>query len=1013
MKNYTRLNNIIGWAVFAISAIVYLMTIESTASFWDCGEFISAAFKLEVGHPPGAPFFLLLARFFSMFASDTSSVALMVNAMSALASAFTIMFLFWTITFFAKRYYKDAESFTTAQLITIFGSGVVGALAFTFSDTFWFSAVEGEVYATSSLFTAVVFWAILKWDNAYGTKFANRWLVLIAYLMGLSIGVHLLNLLAIPAIVMVIYFRRYTPTKKGIFIALTSSVILLASIMYIIIPGFVKVASWFELMFVNGFGLPFNSGVLFYVALIIALIIVGVRITLKKSMYIANTAMILLTVILMGYASYALILIRSSANPPMDQNSPDNVFSLMYYLNREQYGDRPLVTGQSFSSPIVSKTESKPVYGKRNGRYEIVDHTFKYVYHPETVSLFPRMYSAEENHISAYKQWSGFKGKIVSLRDVNGEIKRVRIPTFGENVKFFFKYQIGHMYVRYFMWNFSGRQNDAPGNGDFKNGNWISGINFLDDIRLGPQENIPSRDMNNKSRNKYYLLPFLLGMVGLVFQFSQKKTDFWVVALMFVMTGLAIVVYLNQYPYQPRERDYAYVGSFYAFAIWIGLGVAGIIESIKTSKGKTIVAGAVTAIVFIAVPLNMAAQNWDDHNRSGRLLVREIAKNYLETCEPNSILFTYGDNDTFPLWYAQETEGIRTDVRVCNLSYIGADWYIDQMKRKAYDSEPLDVQMTNDKYAAGVRDAVLLIDKIKDGVDLAKSIGFVLDDDDRTKVDSPFEDGELINYFPTKTFTVPVNKQKVIANGTVSESELDNIADTVIIRNSSNYLLKNGLFVYDLISKNDWNRPIYFAITVGRDNYFGMDKYLRFEGLASRLVPINGQNKGLYGNINTDIAYTKFMEKFNLQDYSKGDVYLDNYSIDLLSSFRSIYSALITELINKGENKKAIDVITKLNKLFPANVIPLSVYDVSMIESCYAVGLNDLAEELTLIIFEDVKENIKYFSSLPNEYIANIKNDQATDAQMLIELVRLAQEYNNQKLSDKITQEYQTLVENI
>jgi len=1013
MKKFTQLNNILGWAVFMVSAFVYLSTIESTASFWDCGEFISAAFKLEVGHPPGAPFFLLLARFFAMFATDTSTVALMVNAMSGLASAFTIMFLFWTITFFARRIYKETDNFSTAQLITIFGSGVVGALAFTFSDTFWFSAVEGEVYATSSLFTAIVFWAILKWDNAYGTKYANRWLVLIAYLMGLSIGVHLLNLLAIPAIVMVIYFRRYTPTKKGVIIALSTSVIILASIMYLIIPGFVKVASWFELLFINGFGMPYNSGVIFYVILVIALIIIGVRITLKRNMYIANTAMILLTVILMGYASYALIFIRSNANPPMDQNSPDNVFSLMYYLNREQYGNRPLVTGQSFASPAVSKTEKKGVYGKRNGKYEIVDHTYNYIYHPETTSLFPRMYSNSDSHISAYKQWSGFKGKIVVLKDVNGQTQRVRIPTFGENLKFFFKYQIGHMYFRYFMWNFAGRQNDIQGHGDFRNGNWISGINFIDEARLGPQDSLTKKDLNNKSRNKYYMLPFLLGLFGMVFQFSQKKTDFWVVTLMFVLTGLAIVVYLNQYPYQPRERDYAYVGSFYAFAIWIGLGIAGLIESFKSKKGKTIIAGSITAITFVAVPVNMAAQNWDDHDRSGRNLVIDIARNYLETCEPNSVLFTYGDNDTFPLWYAQEVEGVRTDVRVSNLSYLGADWYINQMKCKAYNSEALDVQMTNDKYAAGVRDAVLIIDKIKPGVDLKKCINFVLDDDRRTKTESPFEEGETIDFFPTKTFTIPVDKQKLLNNKTISLSEINEVVDTFKFRNSANYLMKNELFVYDLISKNEWNRPIYFAITVGRDNYFGMDKYMRLEGLASRLVPIKGEKKGLYSNMNAEVMYNKFMNKFTLQDFTKGDVYLDSYASDLLSNFRSIYSSLATELIEKGDDAKAINVINKLNKLFPPNIIPLTVYDLSLIENSYTVGLNDIAEQMTNIMFDNIKDNVKYYLSLPNNLAESVKRDQTTDIQVLMELVRLAQENKNIKLADKLTTEYQAIIKDI
>ncbi len=579
MRLYTRLNLLLGWLTFFISATVYVMTIEPTASFWDCGEFISTSYKLLVGHPPGAPLFMILGRFFTLFAPDKGSVAVMINIMSALASAFTILFLFWTITHLAKKIFISEEEPPIWKTMTVMGSGLVGALAYTFSDTFWFSAVEGEVYAMSSLFTAVVFWAILKWENVAGKPYANRWLILIAYLMGLSIGVHLLNLLAIPAIVMVYYFKMYEVNRNNTLKALGISAILLGGILYVIIPGVVKVASWFELMFVNGFGLPFNTGAIFYAILLLVILVAGVWITYKRKMAILNTLILGVTVIIIGYSSFAMIVIRSFANPPMDQNSPEDVFSLMSYLNREQYGDRPLFFGQNYNSPLdreaMQGEEGKPVYIKKNGKYEIVDHRPEYLFNDKTTTLFPRMYSREAHHIEQYKYWTNLKGKTVTIEDERGMPKQLKVPTLWENVKFFMNYQVNYMYFRYFMWNFSGRQNDMQGNGEVHKGNWITGIKFLDKMRLGDDSLLPDMYTKNKAKNKYYMLPLLLGLAGLFFQFNagkQGKQGFWVVGLLFFLTGLAIVLYLNQTPYQPRERDYAYAGSFYAFAIWIGLG---------------------------------------------------------------------------------------------------------------------------------------------------------------------------------------------------------------------------------------------------------------------------------------------------------------------------------------------------------------------------------------------------------------------------------------------------------
>ncbi len=1012
MKQFNKINNLVGWMVFAVSAIVYLLTIESTASFWDCGEFITAANKLEVGHPPGAPFFLLVGRLFAMMAPNVESVGLFLNSMSGLASAFTILFLFWTITYFARKAVGDKAEYSIAQTVAILGSGVVGALAYTFSDTFWFSAVEGEVYAFSSLFTAIVFWAILKWEKEYGTKYANRWIILIAYLMGLSIGVHLLNLLAIPAIVFVIYFKRYKPTKKGIFASLLISMVLLGIIMYMIIPGFVKVASWFDLLFVNSFSLPYNSGVLFYAVLVTALLFAGIRYTIKTGRVIANTALMIIAVILLGYSTYAVILIRSSANPPMDQNSPDNVFSLMYYLNREQYGDRPLVKGHSFTSPVIDKVQTKPVYVKSNGKYIIADYKSEYVYPESTVSLFPRMYSNDENHIKSYKQFSGYKGKIVSFQDPYGNKRKVRVPTFGENLKFLFNYQIGHMYFRYFMWNFAGRQNDIQGHGGFRNGNWISGINFIDEGKVGPQDNLPDSAKNNKARNRYYMLPFILGLIGIVYQFARNKKQFFIVSLLFIMTGLAIVVYLNQYPIQPRERDYAYAGSFYAFAIWIGLGVIGLIESLSAKRKSVAISAGVTLVCFAAVPALMAQQNWDDHDRSGRYIVRDVAKNYLESCDENAVLFTYGDNDTFPLWYAQEVEGVRTDIRVSNLSYLGADWYIDQMKRKAYDSDPLPSKMKHDEYAAGIRDAILIEDKIKEPVDLKQAMSFVLNNSKRTQIPSPFDDGEMINYIPSKSLYLTVDKNKVLNNGTVKADKADMIQDTIHWNMSRRYMFKNGMFVYDLVSSNDWDRPIYFAITVGRENYFGLDNYVQLEGLAHRFVPYTiPSQRGLYDKINTDVMYEKFMNKFSFQDFEKDDVYLDTYNRDILGNFRNVYSRLAEALNKEGKTEKAKDVINKITKLIPHTVVPLSLYDIPLIETCFAVELNDKARELTLALTDITTQNLRYYESLPKKFYTAVKNDHMTDTQVFVELMRIAKQNNDKVLTEKITQEYESMIQ--
>ena len=726
MEKFRQYNLILGWGVFLVSLIVYLLTMEPTASFWDCGEFIATAYKMEVGHPPGAPFFMILGRFFTLFAgSDVTKVAVSINVLSASASAFTILFLFWTLTHLVRKFFASDEPNNPLAMITIFGSALVGSLAYTFSDSFWFSAVEAEVYSLSSLFTAVVFWAILKWENNADEPGANRWIILIAYLMGLSIGVHLLNLLAIPAIIMVYYFRKYTPTVKGVIAALAVSVGILGVMNYMLIPGLTAIAGKFELLFVNGMGMPFNSGVIIYGLLLFGGLIFGIYYTHKKGNVLWNTIILSIFVVVVGYSSYTVIVIRSAANPPLDESNPDTVFSLLDYLNREQYGDNPLVYGAFFNSRPTGFEDGKPSYYKGEDEYYPVNKNKEYEYDSNAKGVFPRMWSTQARHANEYIYWAKMdESKLYDVRrDEQGNpimnqmggysydrSKPIAIPSFGENMRFFFRYQIGYMYLRYFMWNFSGRQNDIQGHGELTKGNWISGIKFIDQARLGPQRNQPAFIVDNKANNKYYMLPLLLGLVGAFFHYKKHKRDFWVVALLFALTGLAILVYLNQYPIQPRERDYAYSGSFYAFTIWLGIGVAGLIDWASKRKKSVVTAGVLVLASLILVPGIMAKENWDDHDRSHRYTAPAFARNFLNSCLPGGIIFTNGDNDTFPLWYLQEVEGVRTDVRIVNLSYLTADWYIEQMKQTFYDSEALPISWTKDQYIQGQRDYAYLVE---------------------------------------------------------------------------------------------------------------------------------------------------------------------------------------------------------------------------------------------------------------------------------------------------------------
>jgi hypothetical protein len=1017
MKEYKLINNITGWLAFAIAAVTYLLTIEPTASFWDCGEFIATAFKLEVGHPPGAPFFMLTGRFFALFASDPSKVAMMVNAMSALMSAFTILFLFWTITHLARKIIiKDIKNISTAQIIAIMGSGLVGALAYTFSDTFWFSAVEAEVYAYSSLFTAVVFWAILKWEDAADFSRGDRWLIFIAYLMGLSIGVHLLNLLAIPAIVLVYYFKNYETSFKGITISLIVSCIILGVIMYGFIPGSVGMASWFELFFVNSLGMPYNFGALVYVvatlailawavyesysgknenririsfilsAIILGIPFIGGSVILPVILIVAltawlfmkdinrrliNTIVLSLTVLFIGYSSYSLIVIRSLANPAMDQNSPDNMFALKSYLNREQYGSRPLFYGQYYNSDLkvegqnYAKEEGEKIWVKDTvqggkDRYISTGRKFNYVYAEEHSTFFPRMYSSQENHKEAYISWGEVKGRPAKYRD-----HVIQKPTFSENLRFFFNYQVNFMYWRYFMWNFSGRQNDIQGHGEVENGNWITGFDFIDNYLVGDQSTLPPDYANNKGHNVYFMLPLLLGLLGIFFMiYGGKKgvESFWVTFLLFLMTGLAIVVYLNQAPYQPRERDYAYAASFYAFAIWIGFGVLAIIKLLNKAMPKTLSATIATALALL-VPVQMASQNWDDHNRSKRHTMPDFAWNYLISTAPNSIIFTNGDNDTFPLWYLQKVEGLRTDVRVCNLSYLNTDWYIDQMKRGYYDSEALPIKMGIEKYLEGVRTAGLVnssqIPIIEDWInkefELGQALKFYSSDSPNAK-DRFY--GE--NYMPSRNLYLLIDSAKVLQTGTIKSEDADKIVSAMPIKLNSR-LMKNEYAILDMLYNNNWERPIYYAHTVGNEANLGLNRFSQMEGIARRIIPVLQTEEQA---LNTDIMYENMMEKFRWGNIEDPKVYLDETNLRMCHHFRVLFGKLAETLIAEEKNEKALNALNHCLEVIPVATVPSDYSIVSLAESYYKLGKREKGDELLSELLNKTKLNLDWFFAL-------------------------------------------------
>ena len=1093
MKQFRIVDNVCGWLAFLVAAVVYCSTIEPTASFWDCPEFITTGYRLEVGHPPGAPFFMLTANLFSQFASDPTQVAYMVNMMSALLSATCILFLFWSITHLTRRLLVDRwDELTTAKLIAIEAAGMVGALIYTFSDTFWFSAVEGEVYAYSSAFTAVVFWLILKWEDHADEPHSDRWLVLIMYMTGLSIGVHLLNLLCLPAIVLVYYYRRFpNANAKGSLLALLVSFALVAIVLYGVVPGIITVGGWFELFFVNTLGMSFNTGLYVYIVLLAAAVIwaiyetqtdgpekrqniafmlsvallgipfygygwsafiIGIIVLAalwfvlqrrgkdKQSLVPArfkNTALLCMLMLMIGYSTYAVIVIRSDANPPMDQNSPEDIFTLGDYLGRDQYGQRPLFYGQAYSSQVALEPDGrycrpvmstgKPVWQRKEkaskdekDSYFVVRTKDEYKYAQNM--LFPRMYDA--GHTQDYESWMGGVSGTEQAFDRCGETVMVKVPSQFENLRFFLSYQCNWMYWRYFMWNFAGRQNDIQGHGELEHGNWLSGIPFIDNARLGDQSLLPDELKENKGHNVFYCLPLLLGLIGLFWQSLKKGQkgiqQFWVVFFLFFMTGLAIVVYLNQTPVQPRERDYAYAGSFYAFAIWCGMGVAAICDLISSKlKKEPAWLMALIGILGLLVPIQMASQTWDDHDRSGRYTCRDFGQNYLMTLQDkgNPIIFTNGDNDTFPLWYNQDTEGVRTDARVCNLSYLQTDWYIDQMKRPAYDSPSLPISWERIEYCAGTNEYVQVDPSLKEQVlqlyreqpeEARKQFG-----------DEPFELRNILKYWvrstskdfhviPTDTVYMTIDKEAVRQSGMMLQG--DSIPDRMVISlKGKGALYKGDLMMLEIIDRCNWTRPIYVATTVGQDNYMNLGDNFVQEGLANRITPFTTKNTGLK-DFDTEKTYENVTKRYKYGNVSQKGIYLDETVTRMCYTHRRLLSQLALHLIGEGQNDKAKQVLELAEKEIPTYNVAADFASGSLdIARAYlSVGQKDKGQAAIEELWKKSTQYMRWFCSLDATHFASYQRECQLHLYILQMLAQMTEELD-EKTADKYTKDLESV----
>ena len=1083
MKQYKLVNNLLGWLTFAIAAFTYCMTVEPTASFWDCPEFITTAYKLEVGHPPGAPFFMLTANFFTQFTNDPAQVAFCVNIMSALLSALCILFLFWTITHLTRMILTDGKNeVNLAQTIVIMGSGLAGALAYTWSDTFWYSAVEGEVYAYSSMFTALVFWLILKWEEHADEPHSDRWIILIFYLTGLSIGVHLLNLLCLPAIALVYYYKRNPQANlKGSLVALAISMLLVAAVLYGVVPGVVKVGGWFEWFMVNTLGLPFNTGMILYILLLIGVVlsaiwsttrhnrslttllyglsvallgipfmghgftsfIIGLvvlvalaivlRLKDKEGNYLLrkrflNTSLLCMLVLMIGYSSYAVIVIRSTQNTPMDQNSPEDIFTLGSYMGREQYGKYPLLKGEAFCSQeqaymagAIKYEHSMRTQRKEKAspdeadQYEEIEETSGVKYPGGLTMLFPRMWSAD--HTAQYQQWMGdITMNNVTFSTPEGYEVPGQMPSQLDNLKFFLSYQVNFMYWRYFMWNFAGRQNDLQGLGELEHGNWITGFPFIDNALYGDQSLLPDTLKNNKGHNVFFCLPLLLGLIGLFWQAYRSERgvrQFWVVFFLFFMTGLAIVLYLNQTPSQPRERDYAYAGSFYAFAIWIGLGVAALADGLQRVIKSPKLAAGVASVLGILVPLQMVSQTWDDHDRSGRYACRDFGLNYLNTLpeEGNPIIFTNGDNDTFPLWYNQEVEGNRTDARVCNLSYLQTDWYTDQMRRPAYDSPALPITWSRYFYVDNGKhtyypirpEGKAMLDEIKKnnpGVD-PYEVSYIIDH---------YVKKDQGGYFPTDSMVVSIDKEAVRRSGMFLPMGPDSIPDKMIISlkrmaDKRGGLYRQDVMIYEMLAHANWKRPMYMSVTLGADNYAGLENYLVLEGLAYRITPFN---YGGMGVIDADLMYKNMMNRFAYGKVNQKDIYLDETVVRMCRTHRRMMSMLADNLVRKGDKKRALNILNKAKEMLPESTVPYTDDDAQLATLWLEAGNKAEAAAVAKKVANYDMQYLNYISSLGPERVNTYSRTCYFLVTSLVEVVRTLNESG-----DKEAGIYQKRIEEI
>lgn len=999
--NYSKINTLAGWLCFVIAATTYILTLDQSVSFWDCGEFIATAFRMEVVHQPGAPMVSMIQRLFSAFAmGDKTKVAYFMNLASAMESAGTILFLFWTITALARKtVIKGGNEITPSQTISIIGAGLVGALAYAFSDSFWFSAVEAEVYAMSSLCTAVVFWGILKWESQADESQSDRWLLFVAYMMGISIGVHLLNLLAIPALIFVYYFKKHpSPNWKSVLKVFMISIAVLAFVQFGIIQYLISVAANFDYFFVNTVGLGFGTGVLFFASLLISSLIYGIRYSILKNKRIMNLIMMFTVLLIFGYSSFALLIIRAQAKPNLNNTNPENVFNFLSYVNRSQYGDRPLLYGENYNSDKIDIQKTGELYRKGKVKYESAGTKSDYVFDKKT--LIPRMYSDKPEHIQFYKSWMGFDDS--------------HKPTVLDNLKYMFSFQTGQMYMRYFMWNFVGRQDNEDGQHGGNGGAWLSGIKPIDAVRLGDQKNLPPSIIENKAYNRFFFLPLIIGLIGAVWHFKRNQKDAGIIGLLFIFTGVAIVIYLNSVPIEPRERDYAYVGSFYAFTIWIGLGVLGLKDWVFKKLTPAKAGIFATVVALCGAPILMANQGWDDHDRSDSHVARDISINYLKSCAPNAILFTYGDNDTFPVWYAQEVESIRRDVRVVNLSLFTADWYIDGMRRKQNDSAPLPITMQPEQYVAGTRDVMYYQDyKIAQHVELKQILDVLLSDQDEDK--ATMQDGSKNNILPTKNLKITVNLKEVIDTGTVPKEDAGKIASSMEWTYNSDYVTKGTLALFDILTHNNWKRPIYFTNTMPTEQYIGLDKYLYSEGLNKRLLPLKPDTTT--DNQGYDIVNIKPMYNNVMNVYSWGNIknanHLDRQSADDINIFSNMFNGLLNGLITDGKITESKNVVNRYYEIMPTKIYGMRQVagNFYFTENLYRLKDLNRANAMILKSTEYMNKELNHLAdvSVSKNYLVS-EREIRFYMTYLGQMIKLTSSFKQQELSNKLENQYNSIL---